>query len=297
MAERSATTRGVEREQTVTESWTHSGIDVNDVIEIAIHAGELVATMRAAGLQDIRNKSSASDIVTEADVASEKLLRAELAALGPSYGFWGEESNLPPDEAVYWIVDPIDGTNNFAMGLPLYAVNIALCDGPDAVLGVTLAMPSRTIYWSTTVGGAWQRAGNGRDQALHVSPATRLDQVFLTTGFPYHRAEHADNNSAEHTYMLSRAQGLRCLGSSAMDLVFVASGALGGYWEPWIKPWDAAPGALLIREAGGRVTNYDGDDWTLTDHTIVASNGQPDVHDGMLDAIRTARESLEESLM
>ena len=129
---------------------------------------------------------------------------------------------------------------------------------------------------------------DGAEQRLHVSPADNLADVFLTTGFPYHRAENGQQQCGTATF-LRRAQGIRCLGASAMDFAFVATGALGGYWEGWLKPWDAAPGALLVREAGGRVTNYDGDEWGLHDQTVVASNGQPRVHQALLDGVREAR--------
>jgi myo-inositol-1(or 4)-monophosphatase len=271
-------------------------IPVNAVIDVGLHAADLVLAMRREGLQDVRSKSSASDIVTEADVASEKLIRTELSELDGSLGFWGEESNRQPDEPLFWIVDPIDGTNNFAMGLPLFAVNIALQNGPETVLGVTVALPDRRVYWAEAGRGAYLRYADGSEQRLVVRSAERLQDVFLTTGFPYHRAENADNNSAEHAYLLSRAQGIRCLGASAMDLAFVASGALGGYWEAWIKPWDAAPGALMVREAGGQVTTYAGDEWTLTDNTLVASNGRPGIHNTILDGIRSARAGLSDPL-
>ena len=252
--------------------------------------------MREEGLQNVRTKSSASDIVTEADVAAEKLIHQELRALDNSLGFWGEESNRQPDENAFWLVDPIDGTNNFAMGLPLFAVNIALNNGPDTVIGVTLSLPSQRVYWAAAGAGSWLRQADGSEVRILVSEAAELAQAFLTTGFPYHRAEHADNNSAEHSYFISRAQGVRCFGSAAMDLAFVASGALGGYWESWINPWDAAPGALLVREAGGRVTNYAGEPWALTDRDIVASNGKAGVHDALLEGIRTARATLSSPL-
>ena len=268
--------------------------DAEAVIGVALRAGDLITRMRNQGLRDIRRKSSDIDIVTEADVAAEGLIREGLAALDSKLGFWGEESNRRPDEAAFWVVDPIDGTNNFAMGLPLYAVNIALQNGPDTMLGVTLELPAQRVYWAVAGEGAYLRTPDGAEQQLHVSPATTLDRMFLTTGFPYHRAEHMDNNSAEHLYFLTRAQGVRSLGASAIDFSFVATGALGGYWEGWLKPWDAAPGALLVREAGGRVTNYDGDEWGLHDQTVIATNGQPQVHQALLDGVRAARAGLAE---
>ncbi len=177
------------------------GIAVDAVIDVALRAADLVLSMRAAGLQDVRTKSSASDIVTEADVAAEALIREQLAALAPALGFWGEESNRRPQESAFWVVDPIDGTNNFAMGMPLFAVNIALQDGPRTVIGVTVALPDRRIYWAAAGEGVYLRRPDGVEHRLLVSSADDLADVFLTTGFPYHRAENADNNSAELAHL------------------------------------------------------------------------------------------------
>lgn len=272
-------------------------VDVDAVIEVALRAADLVTEMRAQGLRSVRSKSSTIDIVTEADIASEKLIRRELSALDGTVGFWGEESNEQPQEPSFWIVDPIDGTNNFAMGIPHYAVNIALQDSIQTLLGVTIALPARRVYWAVAGEGAFLREPDGSEQPLRVNSAQELGGVFLTTGFPYHRAEHADNNSAEHTHFLTKAQGVRCLGASALDLVYVASGAFGGYWEAWIKPWDAAPGVLMIREAGGKVTKYGGEEWSLHDQTLIASNGQPRIHQALVDGIRAARSTLREPLL
>jgi myo-inositol-1(or 4)-monophosphatase len=268
---------------------------IEAVIDVALCAGTLVTSIREKGLQDVRRKSSAIDLQTEADVAAEKLIREELGALDSSLGFWGEESNKKPEETAFWIVDPIDGTNNFTMGLPLYAVNIALQDGPQTVVGVTVELPSRRVYWAAVGEGAYLRSADGSQQRLHVNQAGTLESAFLSTGFPYHRTEHADNNGAEHLHFLSRAQGIRCLGASAIELAYVAAGMLGGYWEGWLNPWDVAPGALLVREAGGRITNYEGDEWALDDRSVIATNGQAQVHQSLIAGIRTVRSQLTET--
>ena len=165
------------------------------VVDVALRAESLITSMRAEGLANVRTKSSASDLVTEADVAAEKLIRAGLAELEPSLGFWGEESNSRPQEPAFWIVDPIDGTNNYAMGLPLFAVNIALQDGPRTVLGVTVESPARRVFWAMAGEGAHVRSPDRSEQRLQVSGAETIADAFLTTGFPYHRTSHADNYS------------------------------------------------------------------------------------------------------
>jgi myo-inositol-1(or 4)-monophosphatase len=240
----------------------------------------------------IASKSNMIDLVTEADLASEKLIHDELRSHYPDFGFWGEESNQAPSSDYFWVVDPIDGTTNFANGLPFFAVNIALNQGPTTLLGVTLELPARNLYFAQLGQGAYQRTPDGRDIRLQVNQVDSLSKAFLTTGFPYHRTEYEDNNLAEFGYFLTRSQGVRCMGMSAMDLMNVARGAFAGYWEAWLSPWDAAPGALMVREAGGQVTDYLGRPWQLTSRSLIASNGNPTLHTAMLTGIQKARQSI-----
>jgi myo-inositol-1(or 4)-monophosphatase len=189
-------------------------------------------------------------------------------------------------------VDPIDGTTNFANGLAPFAVNIALVRAEEILLGVTLELPARRLYWARAGQGAYVRHPDGRETRLHVNQVTQLGQALLTTGFPYSRSEHSDDNLAEFGYFVAHSQGVRCMGSAAMDLVNVARGALAGYWEGWLQAWDAAPGVLIVREAGGLVTDYGGAPWTLRKRTLAASNGQPALHTAILAGIQTARRGL-----
>lgn len=268
-----------------------------DMLAAAQAAGDLILRMQAEGLKNVRGKSNEIDLVTEADVAAEQAIRTLLAARYPGIGFWGEESNQPPQEAAFWVVDPIDGTINFANGLPFCAVNIALQQDGQVVLGVTLELATRHLFWAELGKGAFMRQAGGQDVRLRVNDSSRLSSALLTTGFPYHRGEHEDNNLAEFGYFIAHAQGVRCMGSAAMDLVNVARGALAGYWEGWLNPWDAAPGVLMVREAGGAVTDYSGAPWQLTSKTLLASNGQPALHAALLDGIYTARRDLQATLL
>lgn len=266
---------------------------VPHLLATAQKAGELILTMKAQGLAHVASKAILIDLVTEADLASEKLIRQELQTHYPDIDFWGEESNQLPTSEYFWVVDPIDGTTNFANGLPYYAVNIALNRGPETIIGVTLELPAQKLYYAIQNGGAYYRTAEGQDIQLHVNQVSQLERAFLTTGFPYHRAAHSDNNLAEFTYFLTRSQGVRCMGSAAMDLVNVARGSTAAYWEGWLNAWDAAPGVLMIREAGGTVTDYLGRPWQLTSRSLIASNGQPDLHAELLKGIQTARATLQ----
>ena len=273
-----------------------NGIELTSILavmqDVAQQAGHLVLAMQASGLANIASKSNLIDLVTEADVASEKLIYNELQSRYPTFGFWGEESNQPPTTDYFWVVDPIDGTTNFANGLPYFAVNIALNQGPTTLLGVTLELPARKLYYAQIGQGAYLRTEDGRDQQLRVNQTDSLSQAFLTTGFPYHRTDFEDNNLAEFGYFLTRSQGVRCMGTAAMDLVNVARGATSAYWEGWLSPWDAAPGVLIVREAGGQVTDYLGRPWQLTSRSLIASNGQPTLHPTLVAGIQSARQSL-----
>lgn len=281
---------------------TSSKIDIEAVKDAAWAAGRLTLDMRRQGLHKIQDKSSTIDLVTEADVASEQSLRTALGKLDSTIEFWGEESNVPPQGGRFWVVDPIDGTTNFANGLAPYAVNIALYEENTAVLGVTLELPAQRIYWAVRDNGAWMQEFDRQGaldtpQRLHVNRSDTLNQSLLTTGFPYHRAEHADNNLAEFAYFFERAQGVRCMGSAAMDLAHVAAGVFAAYWEAWLKPWDAAPGVLMVQEAGGAVTDYRGAPWQLDSVGMIASNGQPGLHVDLVEGIRAARAKLSKTLL
>lgn len=274
---------------------TTTAFDLDAIIAVVQKAGQLVERMRREGLAKVQRKSSEIDLVTEADLASEALLREELVTLYPQVGFWGEESNQRPTTEYFWLADPIDGTTNFSSNLPFYAINVALCHGDNAIIGVTLELPTCTIYWSKTGEGAYQRNPDGTETRLAVNTATDLRRTVICTGFPYHRGESADNNSREIAYFIPRAQSTRCLGSAALELAYIATGALGVFWEGWLGPWDAAAGVLHVREAGGRVTDYAGEDWKLPGGLgLIATNGQDPVHQTMLSGIHTVRANLSE---
>jgi myo-inositol-1(or 4)-monophosphatase len=269
--------------------------DVEAVIAVARQAGELVRSMQAAGLQNVSSKSSAGDLVTEADVASERLIRDLLGRLYPSVGLWGEESNTMPDTEYFWLVDPIDGTTNYAFGLDYNAVNIALQHREQTLLGVTHQIHTGRVYYSLAGTGAVRREAHGGETRLHVNDVAELRRALVATGFPYHSGDSADNNTAEFARVTALSGSVRCLGAAALDLAHVASGALSAFWEGWLNAWDAAPGALIVREAGGRVTDYSGEEWTIRSGSLVSSNGQPGVHDSLLSAIHDARANLPES--
>jgi myo-inositol-1(or 4)-monophosphatase len=245
----------------------------------------LVIRTTARPRRILRSKSSAFDLLTATDVKVERLVRRGLAKAYPDHVIIGEEAGNDQSFDIRqptWFVDPVDGTTNYFMGLPLVACNIAFCDEGELLTGVTADVSRLRTYWAQRGGGAWL----GRTR-LRVSPTRTLGESVLSTGFPYTRAVNPDNNLAEAAHLIPMIRDVRRLGCAGLDMAWVASGLLDGYWEQQDGPWDWAAGALLVREAGGRVTTYEGRDWRPGDETLIASNGN--VHEQLLEEIQAAR--------
>jgi len=224
--------------------------------------------------------------VTEVDLAAERMFRALVAERFPDHQVVAEElgGNEPVRARHCWVFDPLDGTTNYAHGLPIFCASLALeIDGVAEVAAVY--DPCRQeLFTAERGGGAYL---NGR--RLRVSSTERLIDALLVTGFPYQVHETADALVGLFAAFLSRAQAVRRLGSAALDLCYVAAGRFDGFWEQHLKPWDMAAGALLVEEAGGRVTGLDGQPFDVRRGQVVASNGA--VHEEMLTTIATWRET------
>lgn len=254
------------------------------MLEAAAAAARAAAELlKSARPGQIRSKDTPRDLVTEWDLRSEELIRKVLEEHAPGIEILGEESGQGDGEGaapgLRWLVDPIDGTVNFVHGLPIWCVSIALEDRGTVITGVVVA-PKLGWWFEATAGGG---ARDGHGTPLHVSATPRLDQALLATGFPYDRATTPVNNFAEWEYFQRRAGACRRLGAAAIDLCLVAQGALDGYWERHLKPWDMAAGALIVREAGGTVTNTRGGPFDPHAGEVVASNGA--IHGGLIDGL------------
>jgi len=246
-------------------------------IDLAQRAGDLLLGIRERGLnqETIRQKLGHFDIVTEADLASERFILSELAAAYPNYGIISEETNQRLSEAEWvWIVDPLDGTTNFAHGLPIYGVNIGLAHKGYPLLGVTYEPANNHTYWAVRGQGAWRRDGNV-ETPLHVSRINELRSAVMATGFQYARTGAGCARHTEFAILDSMTQSVRRLGAASMTMVWVASGNLEAYWETGLKAWDFAPGWVMVEEAGGLLTEYDGAPAQLSSPTLIISNGQP----------------------
>lgn len=209
------------------------------------------------------------DLVTEVDVASEKLLREELAKTCPEIKFFGEESGGENwKNGDFWIVDPIDGTTNFANRLPHFSISIALCHNGDPIVGVIKNPINDEIYTAIKGEGSYF---NGKK--LAVNKTSDMNEALAVTGFPYNRREHMDEILARLRNMLMHVADVRRFGSAALDLCYVARGIYGVYWERNLKPYDIAAGKLILEEAGGKITRYDGSKMELDSLELLATNG------------------------
>jgi myo-inositol-1(or 4)-monophosphatase len=245
-------------------------------VEAARAAGELLRGSFGAK-QTVRYKGEV-DIVTEVDERAERVIRDILLSAFPTYGMLAEEGGeLSGEDDARWVVDPLDGTTNFAHGLPIFSVSIALEKRGEAVLGVVHDPMRYETYVAERGEGA---TVNG--EPISVSDTGDLIHALLVTGFPYDREQvPAALELFERFTLLS--QSMRRLGSAALDLCYVASGKLDGYYERGIHAWDMAAGALIVEEAGGKVTDYRGGSLDLGSREVVASNGN--LHPALLRTI------------
>ncbi len=239
----------------------------NGAAEVAVSAAELIRKHFDDSHQ-ITFKGTV-DLVTEVDIASERLIRKLLLEKYPDIRFHGEEDGGEDwRQGLIWVVDPLDGTTNFANRLPHFSVSIALCRDGLPIAGAIVNPMNGEIYRTWQGGGAWL---NGR--RISVSKVDRLNEALAVTGYPYNRREHLDELLKHLRTMLQRVQCVRRLGSAALDLCYIARGIFSIYWETNLKPWDIAAGSLLVSEAGGKVTKFDGSSMLLDSYQLLATNG------------------------
>lgn len=248
--------------------------------QLALEAGADLLRRRAAASLAPESKGVRRELVTAADRAAEAIVVGGLLRAFPGHAVLAEEGGLSAaggrgSAAEWtWIVDPLDGTTNYVHGLPHFAVAIALARGSEPVLGVVHAPALGDTYCGARGLGATVQRADGTVQPLRVSRTADLADALLATGFSYVRNEPGrDDNSGHVAALLPHCRDLRRLGSAELDLCYVAAGTFDGYWELYLAPYDMAAGAVLVREAGGRVSDWtDGDSWLFGDR-VLASNG------------------------
>lgn len=222
------------------------------------------------------------NLVTEADLASEALIIERIKSHHPKHAILAEEAGdavVVEGSGVWkWIIDPLDGTTNYAHGYPCFAVTLALEHDGDVVIGVTFDPTRNELFAAEKGNGATL---NGK--AIRASSTERLSESLICTGFPYD-FKRKDDFARHLTAFLLNSRGVRRDGSAAIDMAYVACGRFDGFWEEGLNPWDMAAGKLLIEEAGGWVTSYEGEAFSIYRPPVVASNGR--IHNEMLAILR-----------
>ena len=249
-------------------------------IQVAREAGDVVR--QGFGRAQRLDFKGAVNPVTETDTAAEALILARLRAAFPEHAILGEETGGSPWNVPgpIWLVDPLDGTNNFAHGFPHFCVSIGLMIAGELQAGVVYDPLRDELFAAQRGAGATL---NG--YPIHVTSVARLADAFLATGFGYNRRVAADNNTRRLDDFLRRSQGVRRAGSAALDMAYVACGRFDGYWESYLSPWDLAAGVLLAQEAGGRCSDYSGGTAQLhSGREVLVSNGL--IHTEMLRVLR-----------
>jgi myo-inositol-1(or 4)-monophosphatase len=226
---------------------------------------------------------SPADFVTDVDRGAERIVRDALLAAHPDAVFIGEETydaSVALGAGLAFVVDPLDGTTNFLHGFPWYAVSIGATMGGEIVAGVVLNVSTGEAFSATRGGGAWRDG-----QPAHVSRTTEPARALIGTGFPFKHLEHLDAYQRQFAAITRATAGIRRAGAAALDLCDVACGRFEGFWELTLAPWDVAAGILIVREAGGVVTDLAGAPATVTHTPIVAGN--PTMHAWLLDVMRS----------
>jgi myo-inositol-1(or 4)-monophosphatase len=254
-------------------------------IDAVRRAGEIQMSRFGSSLKI--DRKGTIDLVSEVDLAVEAAVRSLIAERFPNHQVLAEEEGLGKDggraAAQYrWVFDPLDGTTNFVHGLPIFCSSLALERDGVALVGAVLDPTRGEIFTATRGGGAFL---NG--SPIGVSSAGDLIDAMLCTGFPYDVHERVQEIVGLFGRFVGRARAVRRLGSAAIDLCYVAAGRLDGFWERGLQPWDIAAGALMVQEAGGRVTGFDGAPFTSRGGEVIASNGR--LHTAMVEIVTAFR--------
>lgn len=251
-------------------------------IEIVRRAGAIQKS-RVGSRMRVSHKATDIDLVTEVDVAVEEMFVGIIRSRFPDHDILAEEKVRPQTSATHrWIFDPIDGTVNFAHGLPIFCAALALEIAGEVALGAVYDATRDELFTAERGQGAFLNGAH-----LSVSAAPRLSESLVCTGFPYDVDTRLDELLAVFGAFLVRSRAVRRLGSAAIDMCYVAAGRLDGFWEERLHPWDTAGAALIVREAGGTVTDFTGDPYHHAIPHVVASNGH--IHAEMLAAIADGR--------
>lgn len=252
---------------------------INDLINISLEAGNVIREGFGKHLQ-IEFKTNESNLVTQIDKTAEKTILDFIKKKYPSHGIMAEESGEVNSKSEYlWVVDPLDGTTNFAHGLPIFSVSIGLKKNNQTIGGVVYDVMQNIIYSAELGAGSFADS-----KKLRVSNTDMLQRALLVTGFPYNISENPENVFERFTALTKASRGMRRLGSAAIDFCYVAKGVFDGFWEVFLNPWDLCAGKLILEEAGGLVSDFDGTNIDIFNPRILASNSL--IHSQMIEILK-----------
>ncbi len=252
---------------------------INKVIQISKIAGEIIREGFGKNFS-IEYKTNLSNLVTEIDKKSEGTIIDFVKKEFPTHSVLAEETGSHESSSEYlWVVDPLDGTSNFAHGFPIFSVSIGVQKNNETVCGVVYDVMNDAVYSSEKGSGSFR---NG--QKLQISTNDDIRKSMIVTGFPYNVAENPDHVFERFIAFLKTARAVRRLGSAAIDFCYVASGVFDGFWEVHLNPWDLCAGKLIVEEAGGIVTNFAGESTDIYSKQILATNGK--VHKKMVEILQ-----------
>lgn len=247
-------------------------------------AGKLIRRKYDSPIKAVFKGGSKINLVTEVDQAADQLIRTTILRRFPDHDLLTEESEATAKRSPYkWIVDPLDGTTNYAHHFPQVGVSIGLEHKGQIILSGVYDPFRDELFWAEKGRGAYLRHGR-KEKRLQVSKVKTLEAALLLTGFPYDRRERIDLYLSYVKAFMAKIQGIRRAGAAALDLCWVACGRVDGYWEWRLKPWDAAAGKLLVEEAGGKLTDFSGRTFSVYGEQTLATNGW--VHREMLDVMK-----------
>ena len=251
---------------------------IHKSIEIVKEAGEVIRAGFGQSIS-IEYKTDEANLVTEIDKKAEKIILDFIKKEYPSHSIIAEESGRHDNSSQYtWVVDPIDGTTNFAHKLPIFGVSVGIQKNNETIIGIVYDVMRDAIYSAEKSSGAYEN-----DKQIRVSTNSDLLKSVLVTGFPYDIKENYKEAVKIFSSFLTKTRAVRRLGSAAIDYCYVASGTFDGFWEINLSPWDVAAGTLLVEEAGGKVTNFKNETLDINSNQYLATNGL--VHEKMLEII------------
>jgi myo-inositol-1(or 4)-monophosphatase len=249
---------------------------VHDIIDISKKAGTIIKEGFGTTFK-IEYKTNESNLVTEIDKASEELIINFIKEKYPSHNILAEEGgDLKKNSEYLWVVDPLDGTTNFAHGLPIFSVSIGVQKNNETIAGVVYDVMRNISFVAEKGSGAYANS-----EQIKVSKVNKLEHSLLVTGFPYNIAENPERAFERFITLTKKARGMRRLGSAAIDFCYLASGVFDGFWEVHLHPWDICAGKLITEEAGGVVTDFDGNSIDIFSKKILSSNNK--IHRQIID--------------